>query len=103
MNHQESYEFFPPEAVDEWVRTKMSDYSLNMSVATLDIGETGMAPAVLTKFAALALELKGEVSATYQSLAVKKRRPEKDIREAAIREMRGAMERGEIDEKGHAA
>jgi hypothetical protein len=103
MNHKESYDFFQVEAVDEWVRTRLSDYTKFKTLASLSL-EGEIQPAVLVKFAELAKTLGMPImTEDYgKTLYVKKLRPVEELRRDAVGEMRRAHERGEIDDNGHA-
>ncbi|HEY1700742.1 MAG TPA: hypothetical protein VGG75_13600 [Trebonia sp.] len=101
MSHKAAYDFFPPEAVDEWVRTKLATYFRATDVASLNLGESEVAPAVLIKFAELAKTMGLLIRTNYQTLYIRQPRSLQDQRDSAIGEMRMAYERGEIDAFGH--
>jgi hypothetical protein len=102
MSVKADYDFFPPEAVDEWVRTRLSDYYKYDDIASLTVkGET--APEVLVKFAELAKALKLPVMASDYGNALYVKRPKsaEEQRKLAVEAMRAAHEHGEIDDSGH--
>lgn len=102
MNHQKTYEFFPQEAVDEWVRTKLSKYYKVSDVATLVLREDETAPEVIVKFAELAKALKLPVTTDgYGTLKIQRAVPMDQQRKSAAEEMQRAHERGQIDDEGH--
>lgn len=56
---------------------------------------------MLTAFAGLAKVLKLPVTATYGNLTLNARKPESEIRDAAIGELQRQYERGEVDIDGN--
>ena len=97
-----SNDFFPAEAVDEWTRTRLSDYHLWDDVATLNVSQDVSAE-VLAAFANLAKVLKLAVgTGRYggSTLTIRRLKPMEERRKYAVEAMQSAYERGEIDENG---
>ena len=103
MSTDKKHDFFPAEAVDEWTRTRLSDYYLWDDVASLNVGQDVSAE-VLAAFANLAKVLKlGVGTGRYggSTLTIRRLKPMDELRKRAAEEMQLAYERGEIDENGH--
>ncbi len=101
MKHNESYEFFPPAAVDNWVRTRLTNYYKWDYVASLITRGEPVAPEVVTAFANLAKAMKLPVSTDYQTMYIKREKPMEYQRREAEQQMRRAYEKGEIDASGN--